>query len=107
MQKSLVRREGTSSECAPSYFVYGGLVFLPVSRPLCRAMYQGAHKQSKDVPFAIEALIDELQEEGEQKVSCLLLCSVRGLCLCPSVMHASHFVYLPSRPGRQSPLASR
>lgn len=61
-------------DCLPSYFISGGLVFVPLSQPFLEAMYGGGKRTNRrsDIPSAVIALINENKKSRDQQVVILL-----------------------------------
>ena len=61
-------------DCLPSYFISGGLVFVPLSQPFLEAMYGGGRKSNRrsDIPSAVITLINENKKSRDQQVVILL-----------------------------------
>jgi hypothetical protein len=61
-------------DCLPSYFISGGLVFVPLSQPFLEAMYGGGGKRNRrsDIPSAVITLINEHKKSRDQQVVILL-----------------------------------
>lgn len=61
-------------DCLPSYFIVGGLVFVPLSQPFLEAMYGGGRKTNRrsDIPSAVITLINENKKSKDQQVVILL-----------------------------------
>ena len=61
-------------DCLPSYFISGGLVFVPLSQPFLEAMYGGGGKRNRrsDIPSAVITLINENKKSRDHQVVILL-----------------------------------
>jgi len=62
-------------DCTPSYFIVGGLVFVPLSIPFLEHAF-GARKWRQLSPVPILAMIPEYREFEDEQVNRFLVCQV-------------------------------